>query len=363
MKNKYLRQLVSLKSKLIAYQSWKRYFQRIGHDIGVRKTLIVVSVIAITIFTFIPLTSLVSGKNVLPKMFGHRLPISDPHTVVLAVEMQENSDTAGIELVLDTLILPKTSDSGHTLCVSTIQVEKAEFSSSPVSELREPMIDDLWDFGGEEKGGGGSVHGGGSTINLSPICSDENQITVHRLNDYDIFLNTSSTSAFFFPFDKKYINFVVVVTESNNEYIAPEVIGIIESKEWDQRVIIKKLQMSKIDGIVWLDIPNDSMVSLVEVSFVRPLAYRILIPMLILVLAMIIIATLFLESLGDFFQVIIGILLGLWGLKSALVPSVVPGPTIVDGLILDLYVLLALFLVFRFTLKPLWRKQEESKEQ
>jgi len=51
---------------------------------------------------------------------------------------------------------------------------------------------------------------------------------------------------------------------------------------------------------------------------------------------------------GSFIEVSVGILLGLWGVQSVLVPDDIAGTTVIDPLIIALYVMFALVIPFRY---------------
>ena len=62
----------------------------------------------------------------------------------------------------------------------------------------------------------------------------------------------------------------------------------------------------------------------------------------------------FVKDVSAFLEVAIGILLGLWGIQSVLVPIDITEPTITPQIILALYVLLAFAVFIRFVIRPCW---------
>lgn len=52
------------------------------------------------------------------------------------------------------------------------------------------------------------------------------------------------------------------------------------------------------------------------------------------------------NEIGSFWEVIVGLILGLWGLSEVLIPPYIDYPTIIETIILFLYIIIGLFIIF-----------------
>lgn len=155
------------------------------------------------------------------------------------------------------------------------------------------------------------------------------------------------THPYFFPFDtmRMRTQFWVYVSDFSNsgsvQKISPSIFGSVSSTpEWKITLLSPN---SKQD-------PNQEAV--VDIYYERPLIYRILIPVLVIFLFIIIFLSVRIRDLGGYFQVLLGLLFGIWSLKDVILPSFVTGATMLDQIFLTAYLALAASLVYKFILKP-----------
>lgn len=79
-----------------------------------------------------------------------------------------------------------------------------------------------------------------------------------------------------------------------------------------------------------------------QVTYFRPMVYRILTPMLAFCLFVFIIVSFFIQDIGAFCQVTVALLFGLWGAKQIIIPFSTNQVIFLDNVFLALYMLLGL---------------------
>lgn len=151
---------------------------------------------------------------------------------------------------------------------------------------------------------------------------------------------------YFFPFDRRqirakaYDELVYFHSDGNiqiREY-RPSVQLMITAPEWEEKASF----IEPYDGNFVIDLK-------------RPLSTQIL-TIVILAAAFIFIFFLpFINELSNFLEVAVGVLLGLWGIQNTIIPDYIEGTTIIDNLILILYVFLAFVILIRFAIRPIWQ--------
>lgn len=178
----------------------------------------------------------------------------------------------------------------------------------------------------------------------------EAQVTYGSLFDNDILL--SETNRYYFPFDRRSIDMAIWLDasmegengESTDVSIAPDITGWVDAPDWDESVSIDKIYSEELGHEV----------TRLHIDFHRPLAYRALTIILLGTLFAFIVALVFVKDTGSFLEVAVGVLLGLWGIQDILIPAGVTWPTIIDPLILTLYVSFAFVTLVRFGVRPVW---------
>lgn len=166
--------------------------------------------------------------------------------------------------------------------------------------------------------------------------------------------------SYYYPLDSHELSFSlrlqVQLTEPStvDEWImlAPNITLIPRYKNWDTSIeVVEDSWAWDITGIEETD---------VTLELRRPLTMQVLIPLLLLAFLFVICWLIRVDDTSSFLEVAIGILIGLWGIQSVLIPKTIESPTIIDPLILVLYVLLALIILAQFVIKPLWKRLGQS---
>ena len=96
------------------------------------------------------------------------------------------------------------------------------------------------------------------------------------------------------------------------------------------------------------------------VDFQRPFAQKLLTIVVLISILAFIILLMYLDDVGSFAEVSVGILLGLWGIQDILIPANINVHTIVHDTIFILYILLAFAVFARLVIKPLLLNRFES---
>ena len=220
---------------------------------------------------------------------------------------------------------------------------------------------------------------------LTSVCKNEAG-GVHLRNTYDLEQNIyygalvnnipieTTRPTYFYPFDKRVVGVYVkpenqlarLDTSSILKSGEPILTLEIDAPEWDKKEVFQTQLPIDETARTWA---NTLPFKVTNIELQRPLSNRILTVILLLSILTFIILSIFINELGTFLEVAVGILLGLWGIQTILVPDYITGATIIDALILTLYVLFAFAIFIRFLIKPAFQKlstspnQEEEKEQ
>lgn len=171
---------------------------------------------------------------------------------------------------------------------------------------------------------------------------------IYNLTD----LNLYGNSKFFYPFDNLVYESTVwldgnVAQKGDEPFlnsIAPRIVGEVFAPNWDVNVNITEGKAEEDFGTT------------IRIEYKRPLIYRILVPTLLLMVFGIIFALPFVTETSTFVETLIGVIFGLWGLRTVLTPPDVTWSTIIDPAILFLYALLGFFALLRIAIIPAWKK-------
>lgn len=117
--------------------------------------------------------------------------------------------------------------------------------------------------------------------------------------------------------------------------------------------------VTRIDGPV----PSWYPLSVTRIHLVRPFLYRLLTPVLLVCVVLFMILIPLIKDLGSFVEATTAMIFGLWGIRQVLLPTNVSGPTMLDPAFLILYVLLAVAILSRFTVMPLFRISKQLHPQ
>jgi len=126
--------------------------------------------------------------------------------------------------------------------------------------------------------------------------------------------------------------------------LVPKIAGAIRAPDWDITVSTIETFEGNHPG------------ARIRIEYRRPLLYRLLVPILLLLMLGVIVALPFIQETSTFLETLIGIIFGLWGLHEVLIPADVTWPTIIDPLILSLYALLGFFTLLRVVIIPVWKR-------
>lgn len=227
---------------------------------------------------------------------------------------------------------------------------------------------------------------------LSGRCIQSGKVAPIYLNSYfsygeprtTVGVNTDSMplpfeierSSFYFPFDRQRIlmafslGISTQVGDINDPYssffniaelYAPGASVISSFPLWEEDVTFgyELLNHSRIEdwiaeGETLYEIPDPTPVMTLQIALERPLFQRVLTVVLLASLFGFILILLFVSEISAFLEIAVGILLGLWGVQGILIPTYITGPTLIETLILTLYVLLAFVTFVRFIIIPFW---------
>ena len=91
-----------------------------------------------------------------------------------------------------------------------------------------------------------------------------------------------------------------------------------------------------------------------SIFYERSRPWKILTVALLGTIAIFIFSTIFISETGSMLEVTVGILFSLWGIREILVPEYIQRTTIVDHIVILLYLLLAFAVIIRLVIRPLW---------
>lgn len=154
---------------------------------------------------------------------------------------------------------------------------------------------------------------------------------------------------YYFPFD---------YYEADSEISAE---GVITSSSRSQNYTYQPDFLGYINAPGWqIDIVNDGQPEIarhrLHFFIQRPPYLKIATVVILVSLLFVIFAIPFISEIGSSVDVAVGILLGLWGVQDVLIPDYVTWTTMLEQIILFLYVLLAFSLFVRTTIYPLWKR-------
>ena len=162
-----------------------------------------------------------------------------------------------------------------------------------------------------------------------------------------------SFSSYYFPFDTVLVDTTflllgkTVLEGDVDASLVPQIHGDVVAPNWD--VVIETTRFDTGENVGYN----------VKIKYERPLIYRLVIPLLFVLVLAVIFAIPFISKMPILLETIIGVLFGLWGIHDVLIPPDITWPTIIDPLILFLYALLAFSAIIRVIIIPTWKKVGE----
>ena len=343
----------------------------------IRSLLIAVS-IAITSYFFYLVIPLILNRTSNNTAFGNNLPITNPSKFVAALNVDDNNDGKKV-VALNAILIPAKPILGDKSdCINGITFLNQV-------DIQHQEQKELWDLGQEihppsnqpvyvlPSNPQNSVMMEGSGSSFSDICANNNPQAIsllelqnqYGLKDYstnlqDTLLNRSTSSAsftattttitpvFFYPFDRYKIQLNISLQAQGNP-IRPDIIGEIHSSDWDVLPIINETDLVQKPTL--------------EILYSRPYSLRYLVSVLLLSLLLIIIFSMFIKDIATYFGVLLGVLLGMNGLRPIMNLPEGTGSTMIDAFFLSFYILMGITFFMRFAILPLWNMvgQEKSK--
>lgn len=166
----------------------------------------------------------------------------------------------------------------------------------------------------------------------------------------DSYTLVSGRPPYYYPFDWAELKVEIrlegdenIGSKKESRFIPVNITGVVDAKNWD----------TKVDITDEFDFSTNRPYALVVVHYDRPLLYRV-IP--VAVLATIFFVIFYMPRIKDkssFLEVMIGLIFGIWGIKQVIVPTFVTWTTILDPIILGLYMCLCISVLIKFVVMPL----------
>jgi hypothetical protein len=201
---------------------------------------------------------------------------------------------------------------------------------------------------------------GEKTLNVEfdNLCVEPNRVKLRSGEDQISLVGvlpfTTGLSPYFYPFDTRTLDLQIwVETEiiyndgSRKVFItAPNVSAQYNLPDW--QLYLFREQTRSEDGA--------QPITRLQLSMQRPFASRLLTTTLLLSLFIIILLLGFTKKIDAFIQAFVAVLLTLLGIQDLLVPAGRIQGTIVDQMILVLYIMFALVVLSHLTVKPIWQR-------
>lgn len=191
----------------------------------------------------------------------------------------------------------------------------------------------------------------------SPLDSQDVRVTSDNatmLRQPKTFNTEIKVNPYYYPWDEYIVTipFSVHYSESkpDGKYelnAAPDLALTVYADGW--KPSYKFYKIDKITG----ELSNTSEQSILQISFKRISTQRILPAILLGVVLAFSVMIVFVRDSSSAIEISVGILFSLWGTRSILVPPNLTEPIFIDVLILSEYLLLACFIVIRFTIRPI----------
>lgn len=325
---------------------------------------------------------LITGKNMKSYSFGENLPITNPDNFTLAVRV-DDSGNGVFKIKLDTIIVP-SSINNKVICIHELYaLDQNEYNEYwrlafmdmvPLGHIAGfptgyfPSFDgvELWKIKEVSYENNPYIHILSPTIGLEfkNLCTENDaQVLSDSILEYkvkfsqrdsqipDIIPKPNSVSAFFYPFDHQHISIMFWLQTTEAEIIAPNIIGVITPSGWSTEVNTNysDLNVSHLNGR-----QETKQIKTLSIEFKRPLAYRILNILLLIVLVTFIVALIYIKETSNFLALALGILFGFGGLEGILQLPNQKEFSLISATFLTLYFLFTIAIFIRIAIKPLW---------
>lgn len=173
---------------------------------------------------------------------------------------------------------------------------------------------------------------------LTYIPGQSNDIAALLYDPY----KSDYTNTFYYPFDKRSVSFNIIIKtrfldhNNNNLELSPDVRIFVTSGNSED---------------LWSLYPINDGESGFDLRLSRPLIYQILLIMVSLIVLLLMIHLNRINRRDSFWEITVGIFLGLWGIHDVLIPVSINSRTLVSSVILFLYLILTLFIIVEHFVK------------
>ncbi len=326
------------------------------------KWLFIALPVAVLLYFLYLVTPLILNQDSGAIIFGNDLPIRNPDTFVTVLNINDGNDGEKI-VELTAILVPENSQPDKKLvCVDGILI-------SGLIDTQSQEENRLWDIDKKISPSSNKptyiipdesqrpVAAGGFLLSsFSDICTQDSPqaISIYELNSHGLwnistngtisspgFISTVTTITpiFFYPFDRYKIQLNAWL-QSQGENIKTDIIGEVHSSNWEIASVINKNKLSKEPTL--------------QIIYSRPLLLRSLVVILLVSLMLVIIFTAFIRDTTTYIGTLLGILLGMDGLRPILKSPDTTGTTMIDVFFLSFYILLGTTFIMRSALFPLW---------
>lgn len=313
------------------------------------KSIVIIGSIIALFMLFKIILPLYTGQNLAVSKFGNNLPIKNPNNYVLVIKINDTQELGKINIELLTIIVPANS-SKNPRCIKNIVFdefypERLDLFSLPDDNITDLLDNKLVIYNDYYQ------NPYSNELSFHQLCFDSSMSTTQEifLSNYEEThslnrnININVASDFYFPIDERYIQTFVWIEFEDGSRVAPQIVGLIgTSPDWDKRVDSRYIE-NHLRGPA----------TLMEILYFRPLGIIVLSIIVLLSLLIFIIALLFIEE-GSFWEVSVGILLGLWGAQNILVPQNISGQNLIHTTVITYYALFAVVVILRLLARPIW---------
>lgn len=276
---------------------------------------------------------------------------------IMGISVSEPADTGSAEDVISVapqaIVLPSGFRTpGLRFCVLDVIIIEKRRDSAEASfwQSFEPPL-----LGNNENDRGGvpselDTPPAGSCVSPpAGVTSEKTAIYYHRMREPQQ-LHVVRDPVYGFPFDRVVLDFDVYLDgwaesegkqwrETRNDAVAtPRVLALVSAPNWDVEVSMQANRTRTVTNV--------------HVTYRRPLLQKILVPTILVLAFGLILSMLRIEAFETLLRVTPAMLFGLWGVREVLVSDAIQSRTWIDGVLLALYVWLAVVFVVRTVVLP-----------
>lgn len=298
-------------------------------------------------------------------------PRSDSDIELRVTMIPPSTDwVAGTQIAIDDIKFnPKESDiSPNELCIKQIRVLENIFPNS------NNLMGSFFIFTGNYPVCYKIARGAETSLSTTGLAHPEiyqviDLVDSSKENSDDIFsplghgVSITARNGFVYPYDSYWFEYALLLTYNlrvdgvditSDKTVAPKIhyVDTDDVTDWNVQIYDSIQSSGNSTAFELIGLNNISEFRTIGVYFSRPIFYRIIYPIIILILLALIILLSFLNNVSDFFQGTLAVLFGMFGLKSFLIPSSLNLRTMLDVIIIGLYfalgISLSLFLINKY---------------